>query len=44
MAYESFKPEILAKQLMTDRTRLSVFRDLMYKGPLLGEIENLDSH
>lgn len=38
MAYESFKPEILAKELMTDRERLSVFRNLTYKGPILGEI------
>ncbi|MDD5018226.1 MAG: P22 phage major capsid protein family protein [Eubacteriales bacterium] len=38
MAYESFRPEILAKELMTNRNRDCVFKDLCYKGPILGEI------
>ena len=38
MAYESFRPEILAKELMTDRNRDCVFKNLCYKGPILGEI------
>ncbi len=38
MAYESFRPEILAKELMTDRGRDCVFKNLTYKGPILGEI------
>lgn len=38
MAYESFKPEFIANELMTDRHRESVFRNLTYKGPILGDI------
>ena len=38
MAYESFRPEILAKELMTDRGRDCVFKNLTYKGPILGDI------
>ena len=38
MAYESFRPEVLAKELMTDRGRDCVFKNLTYKGPILGEI------
>lgn len=38
MAYESFRPEILARELMTDRGRDCVFKNLTYKGPILGEI------
>lgn len=38
MAYESFKPEFLANELMTNRERESVFRNLTYKGPILGGI------
>jgi len=38
MAYESFRPEVLAKELMTDRGRDCVFKNLCYKGPILGEI------
>ncbi len=38
MAYESFRPEILAKELMTDRSRDCVFKSLCYKGPILGDI------
>lgn len=38
MAYESFRPEILAKELMTDRGRDCVFKNLTYKGPIIGEI------
>jgi hypothetical protein len=41
MAYESFKPEILSTELMTDRERMSVFRNLCYKGPILGEITKM---
>jgi len=44
MAYESFKPEILAKELMTDRHRVSVFRNLVYKGPILGDITKKGNH
>ena len=38
MSYESFRPEILAKELMTDRGRDCVFKNLCYKGPIIGEI------
>ncbi len=38
MGYEGFKPEILAKELMTDRGRDCVFKNLTYKGPVIGEI------
>jgi len=38
LAYESFRPEILAKELMTDRGRDCVFKNLTYKGPIIGEI------
>lgn len=38
MAYEGFRPEVLAKELMTDRGRDCVFKNLMYKGPVIGEI------
>ena len=38
MAYEGFRPEVLAKELMTDRGRDCVFKNLTYKGPILGEI------
>lgn len=38
MAYEAFKPEVLSKQLMVDRERDCVFRQLCYKGPMLGNI------
>lgn len=38
MGYEAYKPEILAKKLMTDRHRNCVFKNLMYKGPIIGEI------
>lgn len=38
MAYESFKPEFLANELMRNRERESVFRNLTYKGPILGDI------
>lgn len=38
MAYESFRPEVLAKELMTDRGRDCVFKNLCYKGPILGDI------
>ncbi len=38
MGYEGFKPEILAKELMTDRGRDCVFKNLTYKGPIIGEI------
>lgn len=38
MAYESFRPEILAKELMTDRNRDCVFKNLCYKGPIIGDI------
>lgn len=38
MAYESFRPEILARELMTDRGRDCVFKNLCYKGPIIGEI------
>ena len=38
MAYESFRPEVLAKELMTDRGRDCVFKNLTYKGPILGDI------
>ena len=39
MAYDSYKPEILANELMTDRNRNCVFANLCYKGPMLGEIK-----
>ena len=38
MPYDSFKPEILATELLTDRNRNCVFKNLCYKGPILGEI------
>jgi hypothetical protein len=38
MGYEGFKPEILARELMTDRGRDCVFKNLTYKGPIIGEI------
>jgi hypothetical protein len=38
MAYENFRPEILATELMKDRTRDCVFKNLLYKGPIIGEI------
>ena len=38
MAYEGFRPEVLAKELMTDRKRDCVFKNLCYKGPIIGEI------
>lgn len=38
MAYESFRPEILANELMTDRERDCVFKSLTYRGPIIGEI------
>jgi hypothetical protein len=38
MGYEAFRPEILAKELMTDRGRDCVFKNLAYKGPIIGEI------
>jgi hypothetical protein len=38
LAYESFRPEVLAKELMTDRGRDCVFKNLTYKGPIIGEI------
>jgi len=38
MGYEAFRPEILAKELMTDRGRDCVFKNLTYKGPIIGEI------
>ncbi|MGI5849660.1 MAG: hypothetical protein ACOX8Q_06315 [Christensenellales bacterium] len=38
MAYESFTPEVLARELMTDRGRDCVFKNLCYNGPILGEI------
>lgn len=38
MAYEGFTPEVLAKELMTDRGRDCVFKNLCYNGPILGEI------
>lgn len=38
MAYDSFKPEILSAMLLTDRNRNCVFKDLCYKGPILGDI------
>ena len=38
MAYESFRPEVLARELMTDRGRDCVFKNLTYKGPILGDI------
>ena len=41
MAYESFKPEILATELMTDRNRDCVFKNLCYKGPIIGEITKM---
>lgn len=38
MAYEGFTPEVLARELMTDRGRDCVFKNLCYKGPILGDI------
>ena len=38
MPYESFRPEILATELMRDRAKDCVFKNLCYKGPILGEI------
>ncbi len=38
MAYEGFRPEVLARELMTDRGRDCVFKNLTYKGPIIGEI------
>lgn len=38
MGYEGFRPEVLAKELMTDRGRDCVFKNLTYKGPIIGEI------
>jgi hypothetical protein len=38
LAYESFTPEVLARELMTDRGRDCVFKNLCYNGPILGEI------
>ncbi len=38
MGYEGFKPEVLARELMTDRGRDCVFKNLTYKGPVIGEI------
>lgn len=39
--YDAFKPEILAKQMMVNRERESVMKNLCYKGPLLGEITQM---
>ncbi len=38
MAYEGFRPEALARELMTNRGRDCVFKNLTYKGPIIGEI------
>lgn len=38
MAYEGFRPEVLARELMTERGRDCVFKNLTYKGPIIGEI------
>lgn len=38
MAYEGFRPEVLARELMTNRGRDCVFKNLTYKGPIIGEI------
>lgn len=41
MAYKEYTPEILAKKLLTDRKRNCVFKSLMYKGEIIGEIKKL---
>lgn len=41
MSYEALRPEILANEIMTERERVSVFRNLCYKGPMIGEIQNM---
>jgi hypothetical protein len=38
LGYKGFRPELLAKELMTDRNRDCVFKNLTYKGPIIGEI------
>ena len=43
MAFESFRPEVMAAKLMTDRDRDCVFKQTCYKGPILGEIEDVGS-
>ena len=35
----AYTPEILAKELLTNRERYSVFHNLTYKGPIIGEIK-----
>jgi hypothetical protein len=44
MGYESYRPEFLAKELMVQRGRESVFKNLTYKGPILGEITQKGDH
>ena len=41
MGYENYTPEILANQLMTDRGRDCVFKNICYNGPIIGEITKL---
>lgn len=36
--YDAYKPEVLSRELLTNRERMSVFKNLCYKGPILGEI------
>jgi len=37
--YDDYKPDVLSKELMTDRNRSCVFRNLTYQGPILGDIK-----
>lgn len=39
--YDDYKPDVLSKELMTDRNRSCVFRGLTYQGPILGDIKKM---
>jgi hypothetical protein len=41
MSYQNFIPEIWTKELMVDRPKEMVFKDLCYKGPILGDITDV---
>lgn len=43
MAFESFKPEVVARQLQTDRDRDCVFKKTCYKGEMIGDIVDIGS-
>jgi len=38
LGYVDYRPEFLSKTLMTDRGRDCVFKNLCYKGPIIGDI------